>query len=472
MNTPKSAHRFSPTCSCCVSRRTFLASAAAVGATTLLPGEEAAAQGAPAKLIDTHHHFYPPAYQKAWADWEDARKIPHFGVQLSWTPAQDIEAMDKNGITTAVLSLASTPGVWFDGAAGSPHDLARMCSDFGAEMVRDHPGRYGLFAPLSMIDIDATLKEIEYVFDTLQADGVNLQTNYGDKWLGDAAYKPVLEELNRRKAVAYVHPLVASCCGRLSVGAFPAVIEVPHDTTRTVTSLLLSGSFARERDIKWLFSHGGGTIPFLAGRIEAFYEQRARARLGGFAPDGIEAEFRRLYYDTANATHPAAMAALMKLVPVSQITYGTDYPYFPLNQIDSLRQLNLPAGDLTRHRQRQCHAPGAAAERVNWKIVAGGRRAGRLLCCGAGANPGAAGRAESRRRARAGARGRCLRQRRQPALRVAEAGLRGGIPQPKGSQLDPLADDAVDRGHHGAMDRAAAACGGGRLDAGQGREPA
>jgi len=345
MNTLKSGHRFSSTCSCCVSRRTFLASAAAVGAATLLPGEDAAAQGAPAKLIDTHHHFYPPAYMKAWLDWEDQRKIPHFGVQAAWTPQNDLEAMDKNGITTAVLSLPSTPGVWFDGAAGSAHDIARMCSDFAAEMVRNHPGRYGLFAPLSMMDIDATLKEIEYAFDTLHADGVNLQTNYGDKWLGDATYKPVLEELNRRKAVAYVHPLVASCCGRLSVGAFPAVIEVPHDTTRTVTSLLLSGSFAQQRDIKWLFSHGGGTIPFLAGRIEAFYEQRARSA-GGFAPDGIEAEFRRLYYDTANATHPAAMAALMKLVPVSQITYGTDYPYFPLNQIDALRQLDLPAADL------------------------------------------------------------------------------------------------------------------------------
>lgn len=345
MNTPRTAHRLSATCSCCVSRRTFLASTAAIGATTLLPGEEAAAQAAPAKLIDTHHHFYPPPYQKAWADWEDQRKVPHLGVQLAWTREQDIEAMDKNGITTAVLSLPSTPGIWFDGAAGAAHDIARMCSDFAAEMVRDHPGRYGLFAPLSMIDIDATLKEIEYACDTLHADGVNLQTNYGDKWLGDPAYKPVLEELNRRKAVAYVHPLVASCCGRLSVGAFPAVIEVPHDTTRTVTSLLLSGSFARQRDIKWLFSHGGGTIPFLAGRIESFFEQRARSA-GGFAPDGIEAEFRRLYYDTANATHPAATAALMKLVPVSQITYGTDYPYFPLNQIDSLRQLNLPAGDL------------------------------------------------------------------------------------------------------------------------------
>src|SRR5580693_6940602 len=159
----KSSHRpgrWSSTCGCCASRRQFLAGNAALGAAAMLPGAKASAQGAPSKLIDTHHHFYPPAYQKAWADWEDQRKIPHFGVQLSWTPAQDIEAMDKNGITTAVLSLASTPGVWFDGAAGSPHDLARMCSDFGAEMVRDHPGRYGLFAPLSMIDIDATLKEI------------------------------------------------------------------------------------------------------------------------------------------------------------------------------------------------------------------------------------------------------------------------------------------------------------------------
>ncbi|MFZ3357530.1 MAG: amidohydrolase family protein [Xanthobacteraceae bacterium] len=322
-----------------------MASAAALGAAAVLPGTKTPALAASDKLIDTHHHFYPPQYQKAWADWEDQRKIPHFGVQLAWTREQDLGEMDKNGITTSILSLASTPGVWFDAGAGKAHDMAKLCCEFAAEMVRDRPGRYALFAPLSMLDTDATLKEIEYAFDTLKADGINLQTNYGDKWLGDPAYKPILEELNRRKAVIFVHPLVASCCARLSVGAFPAVIEVPHDTTRTVVSLLLSGTFARLRDIRWLFSHGGGTIPFLAGRIEAFYDQKGRAP-NGFAPDGIEAEFRRLYYDTANATHPAAMAALTKLVPMSQVTYGTDYPYFPLNQIERLRELNLTAPDL------------------------------------------------------------------------------------------------------------------------------
>ena len=145
--------------------------------------------------------------------------------------------------------------------------------------------------------------------------------------------------------MVYVHPLVADCFGQLNVGALPAVIEVPHDTTRAVTSLLLSGTLARLRDIKWLFSHAGGTIPMLAGRIDAFYSQRAHAA-GSFAPDGIEAEFRRLYYDTANATSAPAMAALMKLVPPTQITFGSDYPYFPLSQIETLSKMALPLDDL------------------------------------------------------------------------------------------------------------------------------
>jgi predicted TIM-barrel fold metal-dependent hydrolase len=339
----KGVHRASH-CSCCqftLSRRGFMAAAGAFGATAALP-RGALAQTA--NLIDTHHHFYPPEYQKAWLDWEDARKIPHFATQVAWTRAKTIEEMDRNGIKTAVLSMASTPGLWFDSGAEAASRMARGCNEYGADMMREYPGRFGLFATLSMLDIDATLKEIEYALDVLKADGIGLQTNYGDKWLGHPSFGPVLQELNRRKAVVYVHPLVAACCGTLSVGAFPAVIEVPHDTTRTVTSLLLSGSFARHRDIKWLFSHAGGTVPMLAGRINAFYG--ARPNLKEFAPDGIEGELQRLYYDTANATSAPAMAALMKLVPATQVTFGTDYPYFPGNQITALRSLGLPPDQL------------------------------------------------------------------------------------------------------------------------------
>jgi len=332
-------------CACCGvsgTRRSFLARAAAATAAAVLPRTPALAQDK--TLIDTHHHFYPPEYQKLWLDWEEARKIPHFPGQVAWSKAKAVEDMDKAGIRTGVLSIASTPGVWFDLGAEKAGKLARGCNDFAAEMMRDNPGRFGLFATLSMLDIDATLKEVEYAFDTLKADGVGLQSSYGDKWLGNAIYKPVFDELNRRKAVVYVHPLVASCCAQLSVGTFPAVIEVPHDTTRTVTSLLLSGGFARWRDIQWLFSHAGGTIPMMAGRINSFYG--ARPNLKEFAPEGIEGELRRLNYDTANATSGPAMAALLKLVPTSKVTYGTDYPYFGLDQMKSLEQLGLSASDL------------------------------------------------------------------------------------------------------------------------------
>jgi predicted TIM-barrel fold metal-dependent hydrolase len=326
-----------------LSRRGFMAGLGAAGAAAALPAPAVRAQDARA-LIDTHHHFYPPSYLQMQKDYEGKRNIPPYPGVFDWTPARAIENMDKNGIRTAVISLASTPGLWFDTGAEEAAKIARVCQDFAAEMRRDYPGRVGVFAPLSMMNVDVTLKEIEYVFDTLKADGINLQTNYGDKWLGDPAYKPVLEELNRRKAVIYVHPLVAACCGRLSVGAFPAVIEVPHDTTRTVTSLLLSGSFARYRDIKWIFSHAGGTVPMLAGRIDAFYGKSPKA--AEIAPDGIMRELARLHYDTANATSVPAMAALLKLVPVSQVTYGTDWPYFALDQNKDLQKLGLSAADV------------------------------------------------------------------------------------------------------------------------------
>jgi 6-methylsalicylate decarboxylase len=334
-------HTHSGLCTCHLSRRTLLVGATALGAATILPR---GARAQSASIIDTHHHFYPPPYQQAWTDWEDAHKVPHFPSQVAWTREKAVAEMDKNGIRTGVLSLASTPGVWFDGGPEAAARMVRICSDYGAQMVQDFPGRFGLFAPLSMLDTDTTLKEIAYAFDVLHADGVGLQSNYGDKWLGHASFKPVFEELNRRKAVVYVHPLVASCCGNLSVGTFPAVIEVPHDTTRTITSLLLSGTFAHLRDISWLFSHAGGTMPMMAGRIDAFYGKNPK--LAEFAPAGIMGELARLYYDTANATSPPTMAALLKFVPVSQITYGTDYPYFPLNQHVNLGQAGLAAADL------------------------------------------------------------------------------------------------------------------------------
>ena len=141
-----SSHKFhSRGCVCCgttTSRRQFLAGAAAIGTTAILSGSSALAQQK--TLIDTHHHFYPPAYQELWMDWEDLRKLPHFPGQVAWSKAKALEDMDNAGIRVGILSIASTPGVWFDLGAEKAGQLARDCNDFAAKMMRDSPGRFGL----------------------------------------------------------------------------------------------------------------------------------------------------------------------------------------------------------------------------------------------------------------------------------------------------------------------------------------
>src|SRR5262249_37735409 len=138
-----------------------------------------------------------PALSQATDGVGERAQDPALSRRPDWTPGRAVEQMDKNGIRTAVLSLASTPGLWFDDGAEAASKTAKLCQDYAAEMRKDYPGRFGIFAPLSMMDIDATLKEVEHAFDVIKADGINLQTNYGDKWLGHPVYKPVLEELNR-----------------------------------------------------------------------------------------------------------------------------------------------------------------------------------------------------------------------------------------------------------------------------------
>ncbi|MGH7248085.1 MAG: amidohydrolase family protein, partial [Pseudomonadota bacterium] len=149
----------------------------------------------------------------------------------------------------------------------------------------------------------------------------------GDKWLGDAAFTPVWEELNRRKAVVFLHPYAPFCCAGLNDTTPAGVLENPYDTGRAITSLLFSGTLALLRDIRWLFCHGGGPMPMLAGRVEYFAGQRKD--LPKIAPNGVLAELQRLHYDTANAAWPISLASLLKMVAPSQVLFGTDFPYVP-----------------------------------------------------------------------------------------------------------------------------------------------
>ena len=316
-----------------VHRREFLAGLAAAGAGALLPSSKAAA--GPYR-IDIHHHLFPPAYSAAIVAQGQA-------PSPSWTPAKSIEEMDKSGIALSLLSL-SPPNIVFPDA-GLNRRLAREVNEYGAGMVKDFPGRFGLFAVLPLADVEASLREIEYALDTLKADGIGLMTSYRDKWLGDSAFAPVWEELNRRKAVIYTHPHTPQCCENLKDEVGAGTIEWATDTTRAIASVVFSGTAAHYPEIRWIFSHGGGTAPFLLSRFqvaEAGMKDKDK-RL----PKGYRYELQKFYYDTAQANHPGALAALLKLVPPAQVLFGTDYPYRSAGEeIEGLAAQRFAAKDL------------------------------------------------------------------------------------------------------------------------------
>jgi len=300
-------------------RREFLTGIAALGATVLLPRGESEAQMAmtQAHRIDVHHHHTPPPYVAAIT----ARNIP--GPVRDWTPEKSIADMDKAGVAIAITSI-TTPAMRFLDDAGA-RKLARECNEYSAKLVADSKGRFGMFAAMPMPYVDATLQEIAYALDTLKADGIGLLTSYGDKWLGDPVFAPVMDELNRRKAVVYTHPTTANCCANLIPDVPESIIEWGTDTTRTIASLIFSGTSARCRDVNFIFSHGGGTVTSLTDRFSV--QLLMNPKYKSFTPEGVMSELARFYYDTAQAANPVAMASLIKMVTASQIVFGSDYPY-------------------------------------------------------------------------------------------------------------------------------------------------
>ena len=312
-------------CVCCntisefdAGRRTFITGSAAVAFSAFGNFRSANAQPNP-RRIDVHHHFSSPAFIKEIS----SRRTGQTPLE-QWTAAKSVEDMDKGGVATSIVSI-SEPGVHF-GNSEAARALARECNEYGAKLKSDHRGRFGNFAILPMPDVDGSLKEMEYALGTLKAEGVCLMTSYQSKYLGDPMFVPVMEELNRRKVVVYVHPVRADCCRGLVPNVNEPTIELPQDTARTMLSVVFSGNARRFPDIRFIFSHAGGTLPLLIHRVEAWANIRKDLMPERF-PDGVRAEFRRFYYDTASSDYSWALMPLTKLVETTQVVFGTDFPF-------------------------------------------------------------------------------------------------------------------------------------------------
>ena len=270
--------------------------------------------------IDIHHHILPPVYTSTL---EKIGITGAGGIPFpDWNAQQSLYVMDRNGIATAITSVSS-PGVYFGDNAFS-RNLARRCNEFSANLVDEHPKRFGAFAVLPLPDVSGALREVEYALDKLKLDGTVLLSNVRGHYLGAPEFDELFYELNRRKAIVYIHPTDPPEENLTKLNLPSSLVEFVFDTTRAIANLIYSGTVERCPDIRFIVSHAGGTAPYLAWRISLFQYKKA-----GMLPQGVITYLKRLYYDTALSAAPYALRSLQELVDPSHILFGSDYPFAP-----------------------------------------------------------------------------------------------------------------------------------------------
>ena len=290
--------------------------------------------------IDTHHHLLPDFF---WEATENAHAPVGGLAPLRWSAEASISFMDDAGIDVAVLSL-STPGV-HTGDSEKAGTLARRCNEFSAELVRSRPDRFGGFACLPLPSIDASLTELSYALDILGLHGVVLFTNSNGVYVGDAALEPVFKELERRKTVVYVHPNPSPDPVAHALGLPDNLLDFPTDTNRAVAQMHYTNRFARTPNVKYIFSHAGGSIPYLAARFAIIDEM---GFISGGDQRGTAADmFRRIYWDTALAASNPVLRLLRDVAGVDQILYGTDFPYLRRDLAIKSKQHILQSSELS-----------------------------------------------------------------------------------------------------------------------------
>jgi 6-methylsalicylate decarboxylase len=312
-----------------VTRRGFLSDSGALIAGTVLAGEglrtktaaaePQAAVTRPPRLIDVHHHFFTP-YARDLENKMHSTE-PGGGLQ-TWTPEVSLRKMEQLGISGAVLSTSNWHGDTL--SAQQRRELCRDCNDYGAKLVADHPGKFGLFASvMTLPDIDVTLKEIEYAYGTLHADGIGMMSHYGEgTYIGDPSLAPILDELNRRKAVVFVHPLEQKEENRSPAGL--TIPEKLFDTTRGILSLLSTASPETYPDIKWIFAHSGGTGPYVASRVSLLGSRTNGFKMGDW--NRLSRAMGSFYYDMTNSVRPPNVKCILAFAPASHLVFGTDIP--------------------------------------------------------------------------------------------------------------------------------------------------
>lgn len=326
------------------------------------------------KIVDYHHHIVPKVYK------DGLNKI---GVTMSggypikaWVPEDSLALMEQFNIETAVTSISEPATIPFKRKQAAK--IARQVNEYQAQLKRAYPNRFKAFALVPMPHVKETIKEIKYALDVLKLDGIGLLSNYGEDFLGNDVFDPVMQVINERKALVFVHPSSSSKEFKKPQYVFADFIEgFTFNTTRAATNLILSGTVERYPDIKYILAHAGGTLPYLSWRInetlktEKYLMKDPKKRLFPFikgnkgdvvktlvkhplyylhmfrtykkALDGwntlnhsADYYINRFYYDTALSTGDAVFSSLKEVTDVSHVVFGSDAHYAPDFWIDTM----------------------------------------------------------------------------------------------------------------------------------------
>ncbi len=278
------------------------------------------------KTIDVHSHYIPQTYIDALQSKGIGEKQINFPME-PWNAEKRIELMDKGDNQAALLSLSS-PGLRYFHGDELVH-LCRKLNDELAELVRRYPTRFGSFIALPLPDVDAALAEIDRCFTDLDADGVCAMTNYDQIFIGDPAFGAVHDELNRRGAVMFFHPTENAGNDVLTQGYPAPAFEYPFESTRAVVSLLKHGVIERCPEVKYIISHGGGSLPFIGTRLA-----KLLPLMGSGSTEEKEAKARKyeeqvvsLYFDMALVQYHPSLMAIADYHPTDKLIMGFDQPF-------------------------------------------------------------------------------------------------------------------------------------------------
>jgi 6-methylsalicylate decarboxylase len=298
------------------------------------------------RTIDVHHHILPDFF---WKETNDAHNPVGGIASPPWDAGLMLSFIDEAGINVAITSI-STPGVHV-GDDARARSLARRCNELSAKLVQAHPKQLGGFAALPLPDVDGALEELTYALDTLKLDGVVLFSNANGVYLGDARFEPVFAELERRRAVVFVHPTASPDPSAHHLGLPDSLIDFTADTTRAVAQMHYSNRFARTPNVKYIYSHAGGTAPYLAGRWGIVDEMKIIP--GGEERGPVANTLRRLYWDTALSYGDPILRMLRDVVGLDQVLFGSDFPYIHRDLgVNCVQRLEQTAELTTEERTR------------------------------------------------------------------------------------------------------------------------